>query len=88
MLIHLSVACLSQHVFCIWISSDRSHNAWEMETKKGSDSTVLNIALSATNLRLANTAAADFDQREGQRLWLEGNNTYPSKIQLGQFSFD
>lgn len=33
-------------------------------------------------------AADDFDQGAGQRRWLEGNNTYPSKIQPGQFSFD
>lgn len=51
-------------------------------------SQVLKIALIATNRRQANTATDDFDQRVGQRRWLKGNNTYPSKLQLGQFSFD
>lgn len=53
-----------------------------------SNVSVLKIALSATNRPLANSATDDFDQRVGQRRWLEGNNTYPSKLQLGQFSFD
>lgn len=56
--------------------------------KKKSRVPVLKIALSATNQRPANTATDDFDQRAGPRQWLKGNNTYPSKLQLGQFSFD
>lgn len=56
--------------------------------KKKSNVPVLKIALSATNRQLASTAMDDFDQRAEQRQWLEENNTYPSKLHLGQFSFD